>query len=142
MSPMDPESGATILELLVILGLVAGLSAMAAAAIPRRDDGQSDVGSRIEAFIRDARFAAIASGEALVLEASSGSLQYGGRVLAWDGATAAVLVGAAGPAALDDRVLVAADGSIVGPALHLRLGDSTTRVPGLYRTGLVRPGGR
>lgn len=142
MSPTDPESGATILELLVVLGIVAGLSAMAVSAIPRREGGHADLGSRIEAFIRDARFAAIASGEALVLEASSGLLEYGGRALAWDGATAAILVGAGGPAALDRRMLIAGDGAIVGPALHLRLGDSTTRIPGLYRTGLVRPRGQ
>jgi len=140
MSPAHPETGATILELVVVLGIVAGLSAIAAANIPRRDNGEAELRPRIEAFIRDARLAAIAGGEALVLAVSAGGLSYGDRSLAWDAATASILVGATGPAALDYRTLVAEDGSIAGPVLQLRVGNATTRIPGLYRTPLTQGG--
>jgi len=143
MSPAGGlESGATILELLVVLGLVAGLSAIAAVAIPRRDSDEADLRPRIEAFIRDARLDAIAGGEAQVLELHEHSLVFVGRELAWDPGAAIVLAGGSEATARPVRRLVAGDGSIAGPALEVRAGGTTTPIPGLYRARFIQAGVR
>ena len=123
----------TALELVVVLGVVAGATAMAATSMPKLAGGEPDVAVRLDDFVSGTRLAAMRSGQPILLEIWPGNARSGDRQIDWGG-DLRLLVG--GDAVSEYRAVVAADGIISGEALSLATDQSPVAVGGVYRAVL------
>lgn len=132
---MKPDAGFSVLELIVALGIAAGLLVVVAASLPRPPADATTDATAILAFVSAARTEAILTGNPGVLEIGPRSMSFGGRRIQW-GAELAVTAGTAAPTAVN-RVLVDPDGSYSGAALYVRSPTATRAIPGVYRSNPV-----
>lgn len=124
----------TVLELVIVLGIVAGATTMAALSIPELTGGDAPVAHRLSAFVKDAQLAAIQSGAPLLLTIEQGAAQAGERRFSWAASDLRVLAG--GQHVQGYRVLISPEGVINGARLSLEVGSVVTPVSGVYREGL------
>lgn len=125
----------TVLELVVVLGIVAGATAMAAASMPKLPSGQASAGERLTAFVHEARLAAVRSGQSLLLEIGPGAARSGERRIDWVASELQVFAG--GQPVREYRAVVSPEGIIAGPELSLEAGGHVVAVAGVYR-GVAR----
>jgi hypothetical protein len=98
----------SILELIVALGILAGLLVVVAASVQPLHQDKPDAVQQLAEFVRKERAAAILSGEALVLHLGSSKARAGASELQWDGqAEGLALAG-------EKSVVLYPDGSISG----------------------------
>jgi len=124
----------TVLELLVVLGIVAGATAMAAASMPKLPSAETSAATQIKAFVKQARLEAMRSGEPRLLEIGRGVARSGERQINWVAAEAQLKAG--GQPVGDYRAIVSPEGIISGAALNLDTGGKAVPVPGVYREPL------
>lgn len=108
----NSESGMTILELVVALGILAGLLAMVSASIRPSIPTQVSNTERLAAFISKARTDAVLSGQTRLLHIGDGKVSTAGSAL--DGLNSALLA---------PLLRVSAGGTII------LYSDGTTSVP-------------
>lgn len=120
----------TVLELVVVLGIVAGATAMAAASVPKLVVGEPDAAVRLDGFVQETRLAAMRSGQPILLEIRPGNARSGERQIDWGG-TLKLLVG--GDAVSEYRAVVSADGIIAGEALSVIADEHRVAIAGVYR---------
>lgn len=121
----------TVLELVVVLGVVAGATAMAAAAIPKLPSGEVSEAERLSAFVKDVRLEAVRSGQPLLLEIGQGSARSGNRQIIWAGSELRVL--ADGQPVGDYRAIVSTHGVVAGAELSFEAGGKSVAMRGVYR---------
>jgi Tfp pilus assembly protein FimT len=121
----------TVLELLVVLGIVAGATAMAAASIPKLPRAEASASERVSGFVKEVRLEAMRSGRPLLLEIGHGVARSGERRIHWVAAEAQVRAG--GETVGDYRAIVSSEGIISGAALGMDVGGKVVAVPGVYR---------
>lgn len=121
----------TVLELVVVLGVVAGATAMAAAAMPKLPSGEVSAGDRLVAFVKDVRLEAMRSGQPLLLEIGQGSARASKRQINWAVSDLRVLAG--GQPVREFRAIVSNNGIIAGAELSFEAGGESLVVPGAYR---------
>lgn len=129
---MRPDAGFSVLELVVALGIAAGLLVVVAASLPRPPADPTTDATAILAFVSAARNDAILSGEPGVLEIGPRSMSFGDKQIAW-GSELSVATGTAAPAAVY-RMLLDPDGSYSGATLYVRSPNATQAIPGIYRS--------
>jgi Tfp pilus assembly protein FimT len=137
LSSVDGQAGATILEVLITLVVLTLLISVTVLAVPQ-DRGTSDAASsdRVLEFFQSARATAIATGNPIWLSVSPGNLTDGSTTLRLAAGTL-TQEGTNDPIVNDLRLLVRADGLIVGPRLQLA---TQTGVRSLF-IWQPRPGG-
>lgn len=121
----------TVLELVIVLGIVAGATTMAALSVPKPVSGAPHPAERFSAFVMDSRLAAIRDGVPVLLTIKDGAAQAGERRIEWSPSELRLLVGR--QMVRDYRVLVSPEGVIGGKQLSLEVGGVVTTVPGVYR---------
>ncbi len=129
---MKADAGFSVLELIVGLGIVAGLLVVVAASLPRPPADVGTDATAVLAFVSEARTAVILSGEAGVLAIGPDSMSFGDGQIQW-GPGLAVIAGPTAPAA-PYRLLIDPDGSYSGATLYVRSPEATRAIPGVYRS--------
>lgn len=126
------DAGFSVLELVVALGIAAGLLVVVAASLPRLAiDARTDPAA-IVAFVSEARSGAILSGTASVLAIGSHSMKIGDKQIQWTD-DLSVTTRSKDPAA-EYRLILYPDGSYSGAALYVRSPTATQPIPGVYRS--------
>jgi hypothetical protein len=120
----------TALELVVVLGIVAGATAMAAASIPKLAGDEPDAALRLDEFVRETRLAALRSGQPALLEIRPGKAKSGERHIDLAGDIKLLV---RGNAVSEYRAVVSADGIIAGEALSLDADRYPVAIGGVYR---------
>lgn len=129
---MKPDAGFSVLELIVALGIAAGLLVVVAASLPRPPADAATDATAILAFVAAARNEVILTGQPGVLAIGPRSMSFGDKQIQW-GPELAVATAAAPPAAVY-RLLVDPDGTYSGEALYVRSPAATRAIPGVYRS--------
>ncbi|OEO31857.1 hypothetical protein VW23_014365 [Devosia insulae DS-56] len=128
---MKPDAGFSVLELIVTLGIMAGLAVVVAASLPRAPADAITDAAAILSFVAEARTEVILTGEAGVLTIGQHSMSFGDKQIQW-GPEFAVTTGAAtSPASY--RLLLDPDGSYSGATLYVRSPGTALAIPGIYR---------
>jgi Tfp pilus assembly protein FimT len=126
----DAESGATVLELIVVLALVMLVTGVIASA--QQSGSRKEVSSfgKIEAFLTAARLRAIRSGQGGVLVVDPGAMTYFDRKVDWDTAKTTVTVNSAsGAPSNDSRIVLYADGTASVSAIVVTEDGRTRAIP-------------
>lgn len=124
----------SVLELVVVLGIAAGLLVMVAASLPRPSAEATD-GAEIAAFLSEARTRVILLGETGALSVAERSMTFGDKRIDW-GTDLAVTTNTGGMAA-GYRLLLYPDGSYSGPPLYVRSAGEMMLVPGVFRSRVL-----
>ena len=127
------DAGVSVLELVVVLGVAAGLLVMVAASLPRPSAEPRADAAAIAAFLSEVRTQVILSGETGVLTVAQNSMTFDDQRIDW-GTDLAVATSTAGMAA-GYRLVVYPDGSYSGPPLYFRSAGEKTLIPGVFRSG-------
>jgi len=120
----------TMLELAVVLGIVAGATAMAASSMPKLPSGEVSAANELRAFVRDARLSAMRNGQSVLLEIGPGAARSGERRFNWEASELRVLAG--GRPVGDYRAVVSPEGVIAGSELSLNVGGQVVAVAGVF----------
>lgn len=132
---MRSDAGLSVLELVVGLGIVAGLLVVVGASLPRSPAHTQTDATAILAFVADARTEVILTGRAGVVNIGRQEMSFGDQRIQWD-AELAVTAGAAAPVT-GYRLLLEPDGSYSGVPLYVRSPTATRAVPGVYSHSLL-----
>lgn len=126
------DAGFSVLELVVALGIAAGLLVVVAASLPRpAADAKTDAAA-IAAFVSEARSSAVLSGSAGVLAIGTNSMAIGDKRIQWAD-DLSVTTATNNPAA-EYRLILYPDGSYSGATLYVRSPTATQAIPGVYRS--------
>jgi len=110
------DAGLTILELLVVLGILSLITGLAAAQMVPRGERIETAYQRLEVLVDAARLTAIQSGRAQVLFLVGEQATAGvGAVAGDDSATVTLLTGTRSPTS--GRIVIYPDGSASGPTI-------------------------
>jgi Tfp pilus assembly protein FimT len=126
------DAGFSVLELIVALGIAAGLLVVVAASLPRPAADAGADAAAIVAFVSEARSSAILSGTAAVLAIGSNSMTIGGKRIQWTD-DLSVATSTKDPAA-EYRLILYPDGSYSGATLYVRSPTATRAITGVYRS--------
>lgn len=125
------DAGLSVLELVVVLGIVAGLLVVAAASLPKSFAPKVDAAA-VAAFVSDARSQVILSGKTSVLTIAPRSMTFGAHQLSWDADLAVTAAGKGLPA--EYRLVLYPDGSYSGAALSVQSPGGSRLISGVYRS--------
>ena len=123
--PADPESGMTILELLVALSVLAGLLVMVSASIHAWGVSQTSDADRVTAFLVKARTDTILAGQARLLHVSATGLSVAGSEL--NGLSSSIL-GSILSGSTGRTIILFANGTISSP-LDVETNEPTHLAP-------------
>jgi len=127
----NADAGLSVLELVVVLGVMAGLLVVVVSTFPRSADAKVDAAA-LAAFVSEARSEVILSGETGVLTITPQSMTFGEREISWSDGLTVTAVGAAAP--VDYRLVLYPDGSYSGATLYVRSHEGSQPISGIYRS--------
>lgn len=127
------DAGMSVLELVVALGIAAGLLVVVAASLPRPAAETGTGAKAIATFLSEARTRAILSGEAGAVTVARQSMVLGDKRIDWGSELFVATAAASLPT--DYRLVIYPDGSYSGAPLYVRSGGGKQLIPGTFRSG-------
>jgi hypothetical protein len=124
------DAGMSALELVIALGVAAGLFVVIAGAMPRPPAEDGTDPKAIAAFLSEARSKAILSGVAALVEIKPGAMVSGDRRIDWKADIAVVTETASLPT--EYRLFAYPDGRYSGGPLRIRSAGEMQPIPGVF----------
>jgi prepilin-type N-terminal cleavage/methylation domain-containing protein len=126
------DAGFTLLELVVALGILAGLLTILAASIRPRSPGDTTEATALAKFITNARTETLLLGQARPIDVRPTSLSFGEKQIEWRDAALFVSDDDQGHAS-EFTVIAYPDGSLSGAGLFVHSSNESFPVEGVFR---------